>query len=93
MCLPIPLTHTTKTGIELAALPFRKRLDAGRTAPANFFRRMIPLPGLTRGPVDGAPYEIVPQSLANFEPGTSLTLDCVCRGVLKGSPFVLDKGW
>jgi hypothetical protein len=39
-----------------------------------------------------AAIEIVPESLANFEPGTNLALDCVCRGVLNGSPFVLDNG-
>ena len=83
----------------LATLPFGLRLDAERTARAQiyayhfFFRRMIPLPGLKRGRIQAAPYEIVPQGLANFEQGTNSALDCVCRGVLEGSPFMLDKAW
>jgi hypothetical protein len=81
----------------LASLPFGKRLDAARTARAQtyayhfFFRRMIPLPGLGRAQVQGAPYEIVPQGMAAFAPGASAALDCVCRGVLNRSPFVLDN--
>jgi hypothetical protein len=81
----------------LASLPFGKRLDAARTARAQayayhfFFRRMIPLPGLRRAQVQGAPYEIAPQGMAAFAPGASAALDCVCRGVLNRSPFVLDN--
>jgi len=80
----------------LAALPFRKRLDAARTARAQayayhfFFRRMIPLPGLRRASVQGAPYEIAPQGLDAFSPGADRALDCVCQGILEGKPFIFD---
>lgn len=80
----------------LAALPFRKRLDQKRTARAEayayhfFFRRMIPLPGLRRARVQGAPYEVDPLGLAQFEPRANRALDCVCNGILEGAPFVLD---
>jgi len=80
----------------LATLPLRRRLDAARTARAQayayhfFFRRMIPLPGLKRGRIQAAPYEIVPQGLEAFEPGAHASVDCVCDGILDGTPFVLD---
>ena len=81
----------------LAALPVRQRLDAERTARAQryayhfFFRRMIQLPGLRRAQIQGAPYEIAaPQGLAAFAPGASAALDCVCDGILRGTPFVFD---
>jgi len=80
----------------LATLPFRRRLDAERTARAQiyayhfFFRRMIPLPGLKRSRMQASPYEIVPQGLEAFEPGADAALDCVCEGILEGTPFVLD---
>ena len=80
----------------LATLPFRRRLDAERTARAQayayhfFFRRMIPLPGLKRGRIQAAPYEIVPQGLSPFEPGANRAIDCVCKGVLEGTSFVFN---
>ena len=82
----------------LAALPFRKRLDAERIARAQsyayhfFFRRMIPLPGLTRARIQGAPYQIAAQGLGAFKPGAHHALDCMCKGILEGTPFVLDAG-
>ena len=81
----------------LASLPFGKRLDAARIARAQayayhfFFRRMIPLPGLRRGSVQGAPYEIAPLRLSVLAPGANAALDCVCDGLLEGTPFVLDE--
>jgi hypothetical protein len=80
----------------LASLPFGERLDAERTKRAQayayhfFFRRMIPMPGLRRAAMQGAPYEIAPQGLDAFLPGAHSSLDCVCRGVLEGSAFVFD---
>ncbi|MBK5199099.1 MAG: capsular biosynthesis protein [Methyloceanibacter sp.] len=80
----------------LASLPLRERLDPERTARAQsyayhfFFRRMIPLPGLKRASVQGAPYEVVPQGLQAFAPGAHASIDCVCDGILTGTPFVLD---
>jgi hypothetical protein len=79
----------------LASLPFRKRLDAARTARAQdyayhfFFRRMIPLPGLRPARVQGAPYEVAPLRLGTFAPGAHESLDCVCGGILDGTPFVI----
>ena len=82
----------------LAALPVGHRLDAERTARAQryayhfFFRRMIELPGFRRAQIQGAPYEIVaPQPLAAFAPGASAALDCVCDGILRGTPFVFEE--
>jgi hypothetical protein len=81
----------------LASLPFGKRLDDERTARAQkyayhfFFRRMIPMPGLKRGGVQGAPYEIAPLNLTTFEPGIHASLDCAAGGILDGTPFVLDQ--
>jgi hypothetical protein len=80
----------------LATLPLGRRLDAARTARAQayayhfFFRRMIPLPGLRRGRIQAAPYEIAPQGLEAFAPGAHASVDCVCDGILEGTPFVLD---
>ena len=80
----------------LAALPFGERLDAARVARAQkyayhfFFRRMIPMPGLRRARVQVAPYEVAPLRLKTFEPGAYPALDCVCQGILEGTPFVLD---
>jgi hypothetical protein len=82
----------------LASLPFRKRLNAERTARAQryayhfFFRRMIKLPGLKRARMPGLPYEIAPQGIGGFVPGASVALDCVCDGLLKGTPFVFEGG-
>jgi hypothetical protein len=81
----------------LASLPLGKRLDEEERARARkyayhfFFRRMIPLPGLRPAHVQGVPYEIVPLTLETFAPGAHASVDCVCNGILKGNPFVLDK--
>jgi hypothetical protein len=80
----------------LASLPFDQRLDAERTLRAQayayhfFFRRMIPMPGLRRASMQGAPYEIAPQRLDALMPGVHASLDCVCRGVLEGSDFIFE---
>lgn len=79
----------------LSALPFGKRLSPERTARAEkyayhfFFRRMIPMPGLVRARFPGVPYEIAPQAIDGFAQGASAALDCVCDGILNGTPFVL----
>jgi hypothetical protein len=81
----------------LQSLPFGRRLDAAREARAKlyayhfFFRRMIQLPGFKRAEMPGIPFDIEPQGLAPFERGVNAALDCVCQGVLTGSPFVFDK--
>ena len=80
----------------LASLPCRKRLDDERTMRAQkyayhfFFRRMIPMTGLKRGTVQGAPYEIAPMKLESFVPGAYASLDCVCCGILEGRSFTFD---
>ena len=80
----------------LAALPFGRRLDPERTARAQtyayhfFFRRMIPLPGLKRASVQGAPYEIAVTELTPLIRGANAALDAVCQGILEGTPFVFD---
>jgi hypothetical protein len=56
-----------------------------------FFRRMIPMPGLRRASMQGAPYEIAPQRLDAFLPGMHASLDCVCRGVLEGTHFIFEN--
>jgi hypothetical protein len=82
----------------LTSLPFGKRLDDERTARAQkyayhfFFRRMIPMPGLQRGSVQGAPYEIGPVKIGSFAKSASAALDCVCDGLLKGTPFIFERG-
>jgi hypothetical protein len=81
----------------LASLPLSKRLDDERTTHAQkyayhfFFRRMIPMPGLKRGSVQGAPYEIAPVRLDTFRAGAYSSLDCIADGILDGRPFVLDE--
>src|SRR4029079_2804676 len=81
----------------LASLPFGKRIDDERTASAEkyayhfFFRRMIQMPGVDRGHINGAPYRIVPIALDAFAPGGNAGLDCVCHGILQGLPFVLES--
>jgi hypothetical protein len=78
----------------LASLPFRRRLDAARTARAQsyayhfFFRRMIPMPGLKQARMQGALYEIAPLTMETFASGVQASLDCVCQGILDGTPFV-----
>ena len=53
---------------------------------------MIELPGFRRAQIQGAPYEIVaPQPIAGFAPGASAALDCVCDGILRGTPFVFEE--
>ena len=80
----------------LAELPLGYRLDPDRKARARayayhfFFRRMIPLPGIRRARVQGAPYEIVPEGLGTFDPGVHASLDCVCRGIIERKPFVFE---
>jgi hypothetical protein len=49
---------------------------------------MIDLPFLE--PVGPAEFEIRVESLDDLRPGAQSGLDCVCDGLLKGSPFVHD---
>ena len=78
----------------LVSLPFGRRLDEGRMARAQkyayhfFFRRMMPMPGFIRASVQRAPYAIAPLQLEVFAPGRHAALDCACRGILEGTPFI-----
>ena len=80
----------------LATLPFNQRLDAETTKRAEayayhfFFRRMIPLPGLDRARLQGAPYEISITGLEMLEPHGNAALDSVCDGIFTGMPFVIE---
>ena len=80
----------------LASLPLGMGLDAARTDRAQkyayhfFFRRMVQLPGLQRVRFPGVPYEIAQQGIGGFAEGVSAALDCVCEGLLRGTPFVFD---
>ena len=78
----------------LDRLPLRQRLSpekcdrALRYAYHFFFRRMIELPFLAdSGP---ASFEISVDSLADLEPGRHPGLDCICEGLMSGTPFVYD---
>ena len=81
----------------LALLPFRKRLDDERTMRAQkyayhfFFRRMIRVPGLKRSSVQGAPYGIGRLKIGCFTQNASAALDCICDGILKGTPFIFER--
>ena len=78
----------------LDELPFaeplgkRERERALRYAYHFFFRRMIELPFLKdAGPAE---LEIDVERLSDLEPGRFSGLDCICDGILNGSPFVHD---
>ena len=52
---------------------------------------MIQVPGFRRARMQGVPYEVMPQSLDVFMPGGDAALDCVCSGILEGTPFVFEE--
>lgn len=77
----------------LDSLPRGERLDAATTAAARryayhfFFRRMIPL-GILE-PTGGDPvFRLTVRDLSELAPGSDPGLDCICDGILTGSPFV-----
>ncbi|MFQ5563982.1 MAG: capsule biosynthesis protein [Parvularculaceae bacterium] len=78
----------------LALLPFRDRLPedlqerALRYAYHFFFRRMIDLPFIE--PVEAAKFAINVERLEDLRPGNYSGLDCICDGILEGTPFVHD---
>jgi hypothetical protein len=80
----------------LSALPLGRRLDNGivdralRYADHFFFRRMIPVGCFRQGP-GWPPYEFSGHSIAPLRPGFDPGLDCICEGILSGSPFVYDE--
>ncbi len=78
----------------LDGLPFAGPLDEAKRERAQryayhfFFRRMIELPFLKdAGPAE---FEIAVERLEDLGPGIVPGLDCVCEGILTGTPFVHD---
>lgn len=82
--------------IALDALPVRERLPADiieralRYADHFFFRRMIPFGIFTQGP-GWPPFVVDIEDMADLAPGRDAGLDCVCSGILEGTPFVFDE--
>jgi hypothetical protein len=69
-------------------LPAHQRERALRYAYHFFFRRMIELPFLAAaGPAE---FAIELERLSDLEPGAFGGLDCICDGILTGTPFVHD---
>jgi hypothetical protein len=79
----------------LDSLPTKSRLDevtvnrAKKYAYHFFFRRMIPIEIFDKGP--GWPPYRFKGSLQDLSPGSDEGLDCVCEGIIKGTPFIYDK--
>lgn len=79
----------------LGTLPLLERLSADVVERARkyayhfFFRRMIPLDHYEKGP-GWPPYRFSGASLHVLEPGLDRGLDCICDGILRGTPFVYD---
>ncbi|MEJ5357663.1 MAG: hypothetical protein WHT06_03215 [Desulfobacterales bacterium] len=64
-------------------------LRARKYAYHFFFRRMIELPFLV--PIRKHKIGLMLNSLRQLEPGVFPGLDVVCRGILDGSPFIVEK--
>lgn len=79
----------------LETLPLGRRLPADVVTRARkyayhfFFRRMIPLPMFEQA-TGWPPYRFAGANLQALAPGRSAGLDCVCDGILSGTPFVYD---
>ena len=79
----------------LDQLPFASRLDAGQLARARryayhfFFNRMIPLPFIEPH-AGNSIYRLKLSTLRHLLPGESEGLDTICRGILGGTPYVLQ---
>lgn len=80
----------------LSALPVGRRMDdesierALKYAHHFFFRRMIPVHLFRQGP-GWPPFEFSGSSFAEIEAGADPGLDCICEGILSGTPFVFDE--
>lgn len=78
----------------LDELPYKTNLEpelrrkALQYAYHFFFRRMIDLPFIEL--VGPASFEVRIDSLDDLGPGKYSGLDCVCDGILKGTPFIHD---
>lgn len=67
-------------------LPESLRQRALKYAYHFFFRRMIPLEFVRSR--EKFVFELEVDDLASLEPGRSPGLDCICRGILDGTPFI-----
>lgn len=80
----------------LAELPIGRRMDdknierALKYAHHFFFRRMIPVHLFRQGP-GWPPFEFSGSSFAEIGEGADPGLDCICEGILSGTPFVFDE--
>jgi hypothetical protein len=79
----------------LQCLPRGERMDAGKVRRARkyayhfFFRRMIPVDFLETGP-GWPPYRVAINDVAELRVGKDVGLDCICDGILFGTPFILN---
>lgn len=79
----------------LDALPSKKKLGADVTSRAKkyayhfFFRRMIPIDVFDETSA-WPPYSFIGK-LTDLETGADAGLDCVCNGILHGTPFVFEQ--
>lgn len=80
----------------LSELPVGKRMDAAiieralKYAHHFFFRRMIPVHLFQQGP-GWPPFEFSGKSFSEIGAGADAGLDCICEGILTGTPFVFDE--
>lgn len=80
----------------LANLPIGARMDAKtvdralKYAHHFFFRRMIPVGCFEQGP-GWPPFEFSGKSFDDIREGVDPGLDCICAGILSGTPFVFDE--
>ena len=81
----------------LGALPLGQRMTpeqielAKKYAYHVYLRKMIPLGMLTPQPFENAQYSIDKVGIKGFEAGADVGLDVVCDGILKKSPFTVEK--
>ena len=80
----------------LAQLPIGDRMDGAmieralKYAHHFFFRRMIPVRCFEQGP-GWPPFQFSGTSFAGLMEGVDSGLDCICSGILSGTPFVYDE--
>jgi hypothetical protein len=80
----------------LDSLPKKSRLSpevvqrARRYAYHFFYRRMIPVNFLVKGP-GWPPYKFAASNIECLLEGVDPGLDCICNGILNGSPFIYDS--
>lgn len=80
----------------LERLPLKSRLSPEQVQQARkyayhfFFRRMIPVTIFKQGP-GWPPYKVAVRGLEALQPGADPGLDCICDGILNGTPFVYDS--